>query len=126
VVQGDYTFASGVERGRELLGRDPRPTAIFAMSEIMASGVLQAAQALGLCVPEDLSIVTTENSPLVEYVRPRLSAVHVPMYQVGARATDMLIALIDDPTQAPRQLVLPTTFVDRESCAPPPAPMSTS
>ncbi len=126
VAQGDYTFASGVVQGQALLRRDPRPTAIFAMSEIMASGMLQAAQALDLRVPEDLSIVTTENSPLVEYVRPRLSAVHVPMYGVGARATDILIALIDDPVQVPRQLVLPTTFVDRESCAPPPTPMSTS
>jgi len=125
ISRGDYTFESGHAQGLALLTARPRPTGLFVLSEVMAGGALLAAQELGLDVPDDLSIVTTENSPFVEYVRPRLSAVHVPMYEVGVRATDLLFALLDDPTAAPRQLVLPTTFVARDSCARPPVPAST-
>ena len=88
----------------------------------MAAGTLQAAQTLGLDVPGEVAIVTTEDSPLVEYVRPRLTAVHVPMYQVGMRATEVLLSLLQDPSQPPQQIVLPTRLVVRESTVPSQAP----
>lgn len=118
VALSDWTLTSGYELGRHLLDQRPRPTAIFALSEILATGLLQAAEAQGLRVPDDLAIAATENSPVVEYVRPRLSAVHVPMYEVGERATEVLLALLDDPGGDPRQIVLPTTFIARESSDP--------
>jgi LacI family transcriptional regulator len=118
VGHGNYSFGSGYEQGRRLLEGRPRPTALFVLSELMASGVLRAAQELGLRVPDDVAIVTTEDSPMVEYSQPRLSAVHVPMYDVGLRATDVLLALLDDPKRQPQQITLPTTFVVRESSAP--------
>jgi DNA-binding LacI/PurR family transcriptional regulator len=118
VVQGDWTFESGYELGRTLLLRQPPPTAIFALSEQMALGVLEAAQSLGRRVPDDLAIVTTEDSPWVDHVHPRLSAVHVPMYEVGARAVEVLLALLQHPTRDPQQIILATTFIVRESSAP--------
>lgn len=127
VARGDWTFPSGVALGRELLVSRPRPTAVFALSEVMAAGVLEAAEESGLRIPEDVAVATTENSPIVEYVRPRLSAVHVPMYDVGVRATEVLLSLIEDASSEPQRIVLPTTFIARGSTvaalAPPgPAP----
>lgn len=115
MAYGDWTFESGVAEGRRLLTREPRPTAIFALSELMAMGVLRAAGELGLRVPGDLALVTVEDNPWVEYVQPQLSAVHVPMHEVGTRATEALLALLADPAAPPRQIVLPTTFTVRAS-----------
>ncbi len=117
VAQGDWRYASGFVHGKRLLSLQPRPTAIFALAEIMAVGVLNAAHEMGLRVPDDLSIVTTEDSPWVEYVRPQLTAVHVPMFEVGARATDLLLAQLDQPEAPLQQITLPTTLVIRESSA---------
>ncbi len=114
-VNGDWTYASGLALGMHLLEQRPRSTAIFALNELMAVGVLQAARVQGLTVPHDFSVVTVEDSPWVEYVRPQLTAVHVPMYEVGRRATEMVLALLDTADSGPRTEVLPTTFVVRES-----------
>ncbi len=118
VARGDWSFQSGYMLGRELLARPIPPTALFVLSEIMAAGAQQGALDLGLRVPDDLAIVTIEGSPLVEYVRPQLSAVHVPMYDVGLRATEVLLSLLNDSDYEPRRIVLPTTFIVRESSAP--------
>jgi len=118
IARGDWSFQSGYALGQELLSRHERPTAVFVLSEIMAAGAQQGALDLGLRVPDDLAIVTTEDSPLVEFVRPQLSAVHVPMYAVGLRATKILLSLLDKPDGGPQQIVLPTTFTARASSAP--------
>lgn len=118
VAHGDWTFESGVAEGRRLLAQAPRPDAIFALDELMAMGVLRAAGELGLRVPDDLALATVEDNPWVDYVQPRLTAVHVPMHEVGVRATDALLALLADPNAPPQRLVLPTTFTVRESSAP--------
>lgn len=120
-VQGDWTFESGARLGRQLLSRAPRPTAVFVLNELMAVGLLRAADELGLRVPADLTVVTVEDSPWVEYVRPRLTAAHIPMLDVGARATEALLALLADPDSPPRQIVLPASFTVRDSSAPPAA-----
>jgi LacI family transcriptional regulator len=114
-AHGDWSFGSGYRLGQEILQSPDPPTALFVLSEVMAAGTLQGTLALGLRVPDDLAIVTTEDSPLVEYLQPQLSAVHVPMYDVGRRAAQTLLALLEDPHGPPQQIVLPTTFVARQS-----------
>lgn len=119
IVQGNWSYASGFVHGQRLLSQPTRPTAVFALSELIALGVLKAARSLHLRVPEDVSVVTTEDTPWVEYVWPELTAAHIPMYEVGTRATELVLAHLDDPDLPPQQLVLPTTLVIRESSAPP-------
>lgn len=118
IVTGNWDYASGFEQGLQLLSLHPRPTAIFALSELMAVGALKAALRLGLKVPDELSIVTTEDSPWVEYVLPELTAVHIPMYEVGIRSTELLLAQLANPQTPPQHIVLPTTLIMRESSAP--------
>ncbi|HEY8284748.1 MAG TPA: LacI family DNA-binding transcriptional regulator, partial [Chloroflexota bacterium] len=115
VVHGDWSFESGYAWGQQLLVGPQPPTAIFALAEQMAVGVIEAAQHLGVRVPEDLSVVTTEDNPWVEHVRPTLTAAHIPMFDVGTRATEMLLARLADPAPRPEQVVVPTTIKVRES-----------
>lgn len=117
VVHGDWTFASGYRCGQQLLSQEPRPTALFVLSEVMVAGVLKATRRLGFYVPDDLAIVTAEDSAWVEYVWPELTAVHVPMEELGVKATALLLARLDDPERPHDRVVMPTRFVVRESSA---------
>jgi DNA-binding LacI/PurR family transcriptional regulator len=117
-VCGDWTFESGYTQARHLLTLPTPPSAIFALNELMAAGCLQAAHELGLHVPRDVAVVTTEDSIdsiWVNYVRPRLTAVHVPMYEVARRATEILLHQLSHPTSPIQHETLPTTFTVRES-----------
>jgi LacI family transcriptional regulator len=115
IVHGDWSFESGYTWGQHLLARHHPPTAIFALAEQMAVGVIEAAQHLGVRVPDDLAVVTTEDNLWVEHVHPTLTAVHVPMFDVGTRATEMLLARLANPGLRPEQVAVPTTIKVRES-----------
>ena len=115
VVHGDWSFESGYEWGQHLLVQPRPPTAIFALAEQLAVGVVEAAHHLGVRVPDDLAVVTTEDNPWVEHVLPTLTAVHVPMFDVGMRATEMLLDRLADPGLQPEQVVVPTTIKVRDS-----------
>jgi DNA-binding LacI/PurR family transcriptional regulator len=107
----------------ELLRRDPPPTAIVAMSDILALGALQAAAGLGIGVPAQLSIVGFDDSPAATLALPALTTVRQPHGEKGRVAAEWLVDAIEHEQQLPadRRLILPTELVIRESSAPPPA-----
>ncbi len=111
---GDWTFESGYSLGLEIMSSSHRPSALFVLNELMAFGCLQAAESGGNVLPRDLAIVTVEDSSLVDYVRPALTAVHVPMYEVAKRAMEMLLAAIESGQRGPGE-TLATEFVVRAS-----------
>ncbi len=121
-LYGDWTFKSGYEQGLAMLRLQPRPTAVYVLGEYMAAGLLEAAADLGLKVPDDLAVVTSQGTLLADVVRPRLTTIHVPIYEVGLRATEMLLNMLagaaSDP---PQQIVLPTSLMVGESTVPPSA-----
>ena len=79
IATGDFSFESGVSAGNLLLEVSPRPTAIFAVNDEMAAGVLHAAHAKGISVPEQLSIIGFEDTPIAAHIWPPLTTVHVPV-----------------------------------------------
>ncbi|WP_030623807.1 LacI family DNA-binding transcriptional regulator [Streptomyces sclerotialus] len=103
-----------------LLSLPEPPTAVFATDSMIALGVLSAARDHGLRVPDDLSVVTFDDTDWARAVRPRVSVVAQPVQELGARAVQSLIARIEGTTRAPEHTVLDTEFIDRESIAPPP------
>jgi DNA-binding LacI/PurR family transcriptional regulator len=115
IAHGDWSFESGYSCGQHLLARSLPPTAIFALAEQMAVGVMEAARHLGVQVPDDLAVAATEDNAWVDHVHPTLTAVHVPMFDVGTRATKMLLDRLADPGLRPEQVVVPTTIRVRES-----------
>lgn len=117
-VQGDFSYASGAAATLELLGRQDRPTAIIACSDQMALAALDTATGQGLGVPDDLSLVSFDNSPLVRFARPQLTAVDQPIAAAFAKAVELLIHHRDSPP--PDQPVdLASELVLRASTAPP-------
>lgn len=117
--QNDPAAAEAV--AMRVLKRRPRPTAILAMSDVLAIGVLRAAQQLGIAVPGDLSLVGFDDIPLAEDLAPPLTTVRQPLVEKGRLAAAVLLGQADPPTSQ-----LPTELVVRGSTAPPSQPARTN
>ncbi|MDR1264197.1 MAG: substrate-binding domain-containing protein [Propionibacteriaceae bacterium] len=121
VRPGDFLSSGGYKGALELLRLEPRPTAVFAGSDLQASGVYQAAAELGLRIPQDLSVVGFDDVPLCGWVTPKLTTVHQPIEEMARQATRILLALAYRGTPPPQpKLELATRLVVRQSTAPPP------
>jgi LacI family transcriptional regulator len=92
VVEGGYTFESGVECAERLLALEPRPTAIFASNDEMAAGVYHVANLRGLPIPEELSVVGFDDTPLAARMWPPLTTVSWPIQEMGRTAARLLLA----------------------------------
>jgi LacI family transcriptional regulator len=92
IVDGDFSFAAGMAAGIDLLAREPRVTAVFACNDDMACGVMAAAARLGIAVPEAVSIVGYDDSPIAVQVWPPITTVRQPISDMAAEAARLLIA----------------------------------
>lgn len=120
VLQGGYTFESGVRCGEELLGMSELPTAVFAGNDEMAVGVYQAARKAGVRVPEDLSIVGYDDSPVAQRVWPTLTTVRLPIRYLGTLAAQLLLSANGDgSTEPPLATAVIPRLIVRESTASP-------
>ncbi|MBP2157893.1 MULTISPECIES: LacI family DNA-binding transcriptional regulator [Asticcacaulis] len=86
VLQGQFTYKSGLEVGRDLLDRDDRPTAIFASNDDMAAAVLAVAHGMGISIPDELSVCGFDDTPVATTVWPQLTTVHQPIVAMGRSA----------------------------------------
>jgi LacI family transcriptional regulator len=118
VRNGEYRTESSVEPARELLGLSPAPTAIFAANDLSAIGTIEAADSLGLRVPEDVSVVGFDNIPESALNQPPLTTVSQPIQRMGFEAVRMLIGLIEGTHAGPLHVTLATDLVVRRSCLP--------
>jgi len=98
-----------------LLRQPNRPTAILSCDSKIALEVFRAARALGLRVPQDLSLITFDDADWTSAVSPTVTVVSQPSYQLGNTAARMLIDRISGETVAPRRCVLETALIHRES-----------
>lgn len=111
-------FEAGYEAALDMLHRPGRPTAVFALADSIAVGVLHAAAYLDLRVPEDLSVVGFDNISLAAFVIPPLTTVAQPIYAIGEAAVRILLHQLQDPGAAPETVMLNTELVVRQSTAP--------
>lgn len=89
---GDFTFASGERAARRLIEVPIRPTAIIASNDQMALAILTVARAVGLRVPEDLSIISFDNTPLMNFTQPPMTAIDQPIAETASKAVELIIA----------------------------------
>lgn len=106
---------------RELLALDPRPTAVLAMSDALASGVVREATETGLKVPGELSVIGFDDVPLAGLSDPPLTTVNQPTEHKGELAAGWLLEAVQagGPTER-RRTILPAELVMRGTTAPPP------
>lgn len=122
VLSGPTTTVGGREAAAALLDLDTPPTAIFCFNDQMAMGVYQAAQARGLSIPNDLSVVGVDNLEIIAgALEPGLTTVALPHYEMGRWAVQRLEALIRGEASADRtdQVQLACELIERGSVAAP-------
>ena len=117
-------LGSGEAAAALLLDRPNSPTAILCFSDVVAYGVVQAAMARGLTVPDDLSVVGFDDNPLAQRMRPALTTVRQDVVAKGHAAASALTAAIERSRSGGatrvRHVLLPTELVIRDSTAKPP------
>jgi LacI family transcriptional regulator, galactose operon repressor len=121
IVRGNYTFETGVTAANRLFDLSPRPTAIFASNDEMAAGVVFAARERGVAVPEELSVIGFDDTPIAAHIWPPLTTVRWPIVSMARAAARKLVGDVVGGLAAGEQpSELPSTLVKRASVAPPP------
>ena len=122
IAEGNYTFASGLAAAEKLLDLSPRPTAIFASNDEMGAAVVHAARQRGIDVPEQLSVVGFDDTPISAHIWPPLTTVRWPIVSMARSAALKLLAAVGDAdAEVAEPSLFLSTLVRRASVAPPPA-----
>ncbi|SDB81231.1 catabolite control protein A [Shouchella lonarensis] len=115
VIIGDYTHDSGVEAVGTFMSLAQPPTAIFTSNDEMALGVIHGAQDSGRSVPEDLEVVGFDDTRLATMVRPTLSTVVQPLYDIGAVSMRLLTKYMNKEEVSEHTVCLPHRLESRGS-----------
>lgn len=116
-IEAGYTFDSGERAGIQLLSRKDRPTAVFTGNDEMAFGVYSAARKSGLSIPDDLSVVGFDDTPMANRISPGLTTVQLPIREMGRQAAEILLKRLSD-VQVKTSPEFQPEIVIRDSTAP--------
>lgn len=115
VAVGDFTRDSGIQAMSRLLADDPQLDAVFVASDMMAHGALQALKDAGRRVPEDVSVIGFDDFEISRLSDPPLTTVRQPIVDMGRTMARQMLGLVDERTDVPSVVVLPTELVVRAS-----------
>jgi LacI family transcriptional regulator len=96
-----------------------RPTAIYAQNDMLAIGAIDAVRAAGLECPQDVSVIGFNDGPFSDHVSPALTTIRIPGVELGERAAELALELIQDSDRRFPPVELPVSLVVRESTMPP-------
>lgn len=116
IQPGDWEFDGGNIAAKRLLALDELPTAVFAANDLMALGAMCAVQDAGLNVPNDMAIVGYDNREFARIVRPRISTVSMPVYEMGRTAAKLLLTQIEQGRQDVDEIKIKGDLFIRETC----------
>ncbi len=117
--QGNNRIDGGREAAQKLLHSGSPFTAVFACNDAMAIGAMRALREGGRHVPDDVSVIGFDDILLASYSEPPLTTMAQPKYEAGRRAVEFLVERIEgEHEQGPRNVILETTLIVRNSCAP--------
>jgi LacI family transcriptional regulator len=114
---GDFTYASGERAARALLALKSPPSAIIASNDQMALATLEVARTLGFKVPDDLSIISFDNTPMMQFTQPQLTAIDQPIAATASKAVELIIAAQKGEGLLDELTVIPAALVERGSVA---------
>ncbi|WP_170427203.1 LacI family DNA-binding transcriptional regulator [Ruegeria arenilitoris] len=118
LIETPYEIENGASAFRDLMQRERPPTAILCGNDVLAVGALRQAQEMGLDVPGDVSITGFDDIELARIVSPALTTVHVPHREMGRKAAQQLIEMVENQTDAEGEQ-LATHIVNRPSLGKP-------
>lgn len=116
IQEGDYGIDSGYDQMVKLLSLENRPEAVFVFNDEMALGAVKAIQDHGLNVPEDIAVVGFDNLKIASIFSPHITTIDQPKYEIGKKATNLLLTLMKGGTVEKKKFVLKDELIIRESC----------
>jgi DNA-binding LacI/PurR family transcriptional regulator len=119
VIRTDNDYSQAYRAAQVWLRMPPdrRPTAVMALSDLLAIGVMNAAADAGMVVGRDLAVVGFDDSPVTGYLRPPLTSLRQPIAQISERIVRMLVDLVHGEKLAPAQVLLKPRLIVRDSTA---------
>jgi LacI family transcriptional regulator len=122
LLRRPFAEASGREGLHQLVTLHPRPTAVFCGNDVIALGACNAARALGIRVPEELTVVGFDDIPMAAWDAFALTTVRADLAGMARTAASLILQRIQSPDGPTRTVVLPTTIVRRRTDGAPPGP----
>lgn len=121
IIETPYGVQNGEDAFDALMRSDLRPSVVLCGNDVLAVGAVRRAQDLGLRVPEDISVTGFDDIELARIVRPSLTTVHVPHQEMGRRAAQELLGMVEK-TSPGVSVELETSLRMRETLGPPASP----
>jgi LacI family transcriptional regulator len=116
VIENESTYQGGMEAAAELLQMEgDHPKALFVTTDEMAVGVIHGLQDKGLHVPEDMEVIGFNNTRIAMMVRPTLTTIVQPMYDIGAVAMRLLTKYMNKEEVTEQTVILPHRMIERDS-----------
>lgn len=116
IIYEEFLQKANQEGMRKLLSLDEPPTALVVVDDLMALDVLKLLDEMNLRVPDDISLVSFNNTLLAEMSRPPLTSVDIHIFQLGYEAAKNLIEKIAKPNEPVKRIIIPHKLVKRFSC----------
>jgi DNA-binding LacI/PurR family transcriptional regulator len=121
IQPGDWEYEGGARAVRNLLTLEKMPTAIFAANDLMALGAICTLQDAGLNVPNDTAVVGYDNREFTRIVRPKITTVSMPVYEMGRTSAESLLKQIEEGCQDIDEIKIRGRLIIRETCGADPA-----
>lgn len=115
IVESDFECEGGYQAFKKMVERGPLPSSIFVSNDMMAMGVINAANELGIQIPEQLSIIGYDDIHIAKFMSPSLTTIHQPKYRLGQAAVETLLRKLDDKSDEAQVVQLEPTLVERNS-----------
>lgn len=115
IQEGDVNFDSGYNQMLKLLALETPPTGVFAFNDEMAMGAIKAAKDSHLSIPDDVAIVGFDNVRMATVIEPNLTTIDQPKYQIGKKAMELLLKIINGETLEKKKFVMKDELIVRGS-----------
>lgn len=115
IINGDFSKEKAYEASEKLFCSRDLPTAIFCSDDYMAIGVMNRIKEKGLAIPDDISVIGFDDIELSSYIKPALTTVRQPIYEIGRSAAEFVLDLIEGRKKTPIHELFDVELIIRES-----------
>ncbi|WP_154116713.1 substrate-binding domain-containing protein [Vibrio cincinnatiensis] len=115
IVESNFECEGGLEAFEQMQKRGPLPSALFVCNDMMAMGVIHAANEAGVAIPEQLSVMGYDDIHIAQFMLPALTTIHQPKYRLGQAAVETLLSKLENQNREPQVVQLEPTLVVRDS-----------
>lgn len=115
ILGNEFSTENGYQCATKLLNSPERPSAIFAMSNLIGLGVMQAIKEAGLSIPNDISLIVFDDQPYVSFLNPPITTVKQNSEKIGEMAIEFILKKISNKAFTPSTQIIPTDIIQRES-----------